>query len=38
LAGRLAGLIAHDGDEEVGDAGRADVAERGELLTIGAIE
>jgi hypothetical protein len=38
LAGYLAGLIADDGDEQVGDAGGADVTERGELLTIGAIE
>src|SRR5712671_3997031 len=38
LAGCLASLIADYGDEQVGDAGSADVAERGELLTIGAIE
>src|SRR5439155_23903234 len=31
-------LIAHHGHEQVGDAGRAYVAERGELLAIGAIE
>ena len=29
---RRAGLIAHHGDEQVGDAGRAHLAERGELL------
>src|SRR5882757_5018670 len=38
LAGCLAGLIADYGYEQVGDAGSANVAERGELLTIGAIE
>src|SRR6202011_2328086 len=31
-------LIAQHGDEQVGDARRADVAERGELLSINAIE
>src|SRR6267143_6621230 len=34
----LAGLMAHHGNEQVGDAGRAHVAKRGELLTIDSIE
>src|SRR5882672_4013501 len=34
----LAGLIAHHGNEQVGNAGRAHVAKRGELLTIDSIE
>src|SRR5207245_4139222 len=34
----LAGLISHNGNEQVGDAGRAYVAKGGELLTIGMIE
>src|SRR5882757_588510 len=38
LGGCLAGLIADYGDEQVRNAGSADVAERGQLLTIGAIE
>ncbi len=32
------GLIAHHGNEQVGDAGRAHLAQRGELLAIDAIE
>src|SRR5207245_213603 len=35
---RLSVLIAHHGNEQVGDAGPAHVAKRGELLTIDAIE
>jgi hypothetical protein len=34
----LAGLIANHGNEQVGDAGRTRVAERGELATISSIE
>src|SRR5271157_884071 len=34
----LSGLIAHDGNEHVGDVGRAHVAQRGELLPIDMIE
>src|SRR5713226_7723885 len=33
-----AGLILHHGNEQVGDAGRAHVAKRGELLAIDTIE
>src|SRR5204863_2704028 len=34
----LSGLIAEHGNEQVGDAGRAYLAEGGELLTIDAVE
>src|SRR5262249_29063326 len=34
----LLGVIADDGHEQVGDAGSADVAKRGELLAVGALE
>jgi hypothetical protein len=34
----LAGLITQQGKEQVGDAGRAQVAKRGKLVTISAIE
>jgi len=34
----LAGLIPHVGNEQIGDAGRTHVAERGESLTIYTIE
>jgi hypothetical protein len=30
-------VISHDGDEQVGNAGRARLAQRGELLAVGAI-
>src|SRR4029079_4746749 len=33
-----AGLIAHDGNEQVGDVGGAHLAERGKLPPIGTIE
>jgi hypothetical protein len=31
-------VISHYGNEQVGDAGRAHVAQRGELLAVGMIE
>ena len=34
----LVGLIAHHGNEQVGDAERAHLAKRGELVTIDMIE
>ena len=38
VVGLIAGLIANDGNEQVGYAGRAHIAKGGELLTIDMIE
>ncbi len=38
MAGLIARLIRQDGDEQVGDAGGTDVAERGQPLTIDSAE